>query len=125
MLSLFAPETVELVHFDGHNLTFRSRRLRRQGSHKVRLLVAVANRMEKLDLPVSVKSARPVPGGTECSGPVELPGKAVKTLASFLKSVTDVAVRTASPPACTCAASVCPEAARRRWTSASTACNSR
>lgn len=89
MLSLFAPETVELVHFDGHNLTFRSRRPRRQGPHKVRLLLAVADRLEKLDLPVCVKSARQVPGGTECTGPVELPGEAVRTLASFLQSAVD------------------------------------
>lgn len=87
MLHFFAPETVELVHFDGTNLTFRSRRKRGQGKHKVRLMLAVANRLEKLDLPVAVQSFREVPGGTECSGAVELPAPSARTLQGLLRAV--------------------------------------
>jgi hypothetical protein len=87
MLHFFVPETVELVHFDGSNLTFRSRRRRRQGKHKVRLLLAVASRMEKLDLPVAVLSSREVPGGTECHGPVELSAPSARTLQNLLRAV--------------------------------------
>lgn len=92
MLHFFAPETVELVHFDGHNLTFRSRRRRRRGKHKVRLMLAVASRLEKLDLPVAVRSFREVPGGTECSGAIDLPAPSARTLQSLLQAVARAGV---------------------------------
>ena len=87
MLHWFAPETVELIHYDGQNLTFRSRRKRKHGRQKVRLLLAVASRLEKLDLPVAVESARPVEGGTECSGLVEIPPSSARSLDGLLRAV--------------------------------------
>jgi len=81
VLGLFGPEVVEYVELRHKTLTFRSKKIKKTGTHKVRFLLLINGKKEKLDLQVNVTSVRPADGGGQvCSGDLPVPEATLPTL---------------------------------------------